>query len=399
MFAGTLAEDIHYRMRWMMLAVYFLLLALYLRKAWGLSLVPGFLASAPAQLLFYPAVTLPDVIAPSALVDGFPRFSSSFGTAAFWQPSLYFLGFTCGALLSLWGLLRLKWNIFEAALGTTTRMAERRVRLQQGRTVSAHGAGLRSVRLPESGLFHGVRALVWKNLVVALRSRRRLLLAGAFTLIYTGFLIALVWLYNHFMAEGGWTSTRDSQDFHQGIGMCLAALAFLLQPVLPFDFRHDGPHLVGFRTLPVSPLALALAEIAVPTCVCLVFQALGIGVLIIYSGFSPLTLMLTLVAFPAVALGLNSVWNLHYLLLAAKRAGAHGHSASAVGALMVVALSFLVFYPAGWTAAKVGQAVSARLSLPLALAAWLAVQYSIDLLLVLLMARLFHRFEVSRDSS
>jgi len=158
---------------------------------------------------------------------------------------------------------------------------------------------------------------------------------------------------------------------------------------------------VGFRTLPVSPFALVLAEIAAPTLFCLAFQALGIGLLMICGRFDWPVLALMLFGYPAIALALNGVWNLHYLLSATKRAGGQGQSASAVGTLMVVALSFLIFFPAGWTSVQIGDHFVERGGKPgvvLAAGAFLAVQYSIDFMLVLLLAKLFQRFEVSRDS-
>ena len=66
--------------------------------------------------------------------------------------------------------------------------------------------------------------------------------------------------------------------------------------------------------------------------------------------------------------------------------------------LMVVALSFLIFYPAGWTALQVGRHTFGRFSEPLAMGVGLAVQCLVDFLLVLILARLFQRFEVSRDA-
>jgi hypothetical protein len=178
----------------------------------------------------------------------------------------------------------------------------------------------------------------------------------------------------------------------------LAALVFFLQRAFPFDFRRDGPHLVEFRTLPISPLAVVLAELAVPTLLCLLFQAAGIAVLFLFARFDLLMAIGVLLAFPAVALALNAVWNLHYLLAMSRRAGGRSESASPVGLVMVVALSFLVFYPAGWAALEVGRHTFGRSSEFIATAAWLAVQYAVDALLILVLAGLFQRFEVARDS-
>ena len=59
-YAGTISEHLHHRLRWMMLGAFFFLAAFYLRVAWDLKLAPRFLCSSLGQLLFYPAVTLPE---------------------------------------------------------------------------------------------------------------------------------------------------------------------------------------------------------------------------------------------------------------------------------------------------------------------------------------------------
>ena len=243
-------------------------------------------------------------------------------------------------------------------------------------------------------------AIFWKNLVVARRSKRELILACVFTLIYTALLAAIRWGLRDAMSKGGELPAGELADFDNGVMLLLASLAFLLQWAFPFDFRRDGAHLVGFRTLPVSSFALVQAEIAVPTTLCLAFQALGIGLLMIYGRFDWPVLALMLFGYPAIALALNGVWNLHYLLSATKRAGGRAQSASAAGTLMVVALSFLIFFPAGWTAVQIGDhflELGGKPDRALAAGGFLAVQYLVDFLLVLMLAKMFQRFEVSRD--
>jgi hypothetical protein len=315
---------------------------------------------------------------------------------------LYLGGFGFSVVASLWLLLRLKANVVETSLASTTRVAEKRLRVRQGHRVAVvQGTPLRSARLPKLALFHGVGAIVWKNLVVARRSKRDLILAFVFTLIYTALLAAIRWGLRDAMAKGGALPAEELADFDNGVVLLLASLAFLLQWAFPFDFRRDGAHLVGFRTLPVPPFALALAEIAVPTAFCLAFQALGIGLLMIYGRFDLPVLALMLFGYPAIAMALNGVWNLHYLLSATKRAGGRVHSASAVGALMVVALSFMIFFPAGWTAVQIGDHfvdLGGKPRLAFVAGGFLGIQYAVDVMLVLLLAKLFQRFEVSRDS-
>jgi len=164
--------------------------------------------------------------------------------------------------------------------------------------------------------------------------------------------------------------------------------------MVPFDFRRDGHHIVNFRTLPFSSWGIAWAELAVPTAFCLALLAPCIIALVVSSNFSVLTTLLIALAYPAVALALNAVWNIHYLIAAAKRAA--GQNVSAVGTLLIVALSFLVFYPAAWATLRIGQLLPHNSGIQLPLLTGLAIQYCIDLGLVLLLAKLYNRFEVAR---
>jgi len=267
--------------------------------AWDIKLVPSIAASSLAQLLFYPAITWSDV----GTAPTFREWASSTAPLQLARSLLYVAGFAVSAAASLWLLLKPKGHVFESSLATTTRVAEKRVRLQQGRRVAVlENLKLRSARLPKRALFRGVGAIVWKNLVVARRSKRELALAFVFTLVFTTPLTAMLWMHHDFVSKGIETSRQDAEEFHTGIALMLGFLAFLLQRTFPFDFRCDGHHLVGFRTLPVSPFALALAEIAVPTGLCLAFQALGIAALMIFARSHWATMLLVLLAYPAIAL-------------------------------------------------------------------------------------------------
>jgi hypothetical protein len=397
LFAGSISAQLHHRIRWMLLAVYFLSAAACFRAAWDIKIIPSFVSSPFTQLLFYPAVTLSDVGMAPPMHEWARRLmeTDSLSRHQLWQPVSYLAGSVVSALVSLWLLFKLKADAFETSLTATTRMAERRLRVQQGRRVAVIGkTRWRSASLPTLRLFRGVGAIVWKNLVVARRSRRELGLALIFTAVFAVPLAALLWLLHDLMARGGQVPPREVEGFHAGIVLFVALLPFLLQRMFPFDFRADGHHLVGFRTLPVSPFALAFAEIAVPAGLCLAFQAVAIGILMTFGRFEWALLFLMVLVYPAVALAVNGVWNLHYLLDATRRAAGSAASSSAVGTLMVVALSFLIFLPAGWTAVQI---FDTNLGFTLGAVGFVAVQYPVDFLLVLALAKLFQRFEASRD--
>jgi hypothetical protein len=235
--------------------------------------------------------------------------------------------------------------------------------------------------------------------VAARRSRREMRIAGLFVLAYTGFFTALLWIYHDLGRKAGGVPLYEARAFTSGIALFLAVLGFFLQRMFPFDFRRDGSHLLTFRTLPASPVALALAEVAVPSALCLAAQLCGVVPLIIFGQFDWPTMLLVALGYPAVCVALNSVWNLHYLLAATRRVHGRGEASSAVGMVLVVALSFLVFYPAGWAAMTIAKHFPASQSLGFTLAAAgaLAVQVLVNLLLILAMARCFQRFEVSRQ--
>ena len=431
LFAGTLPEDRHHRLRCMMLGAGFLLTALYFRAAWEVTFVPEFALSPVAQLLFYPAVTLPEAASSPALHHWALRLTptASLWLRQLWQPVLYLGAITLAAGVSLWWLFRLKANLFEPSLATTSRAAERRLRIRKGRDLATAGkTEAHSAGFPALWLFGGVGAIVWKNLLAARRSQRQLLVAFILTSLYAGSLVALL---RHIHAElhaaspGQLASPEVAMGrfaFHLGLAFWIAILAPFLQRIFPFDFRRDGRHLLDFRTLPVSPLCLVLAEVAVPVGCVVLCQAVGLVPLLLYARFDWPILLLLIFAYPAIALALNSVWNLHYLLSATRRAAGHTQSPSAVGTVMVVALSFLVFVPAVWTtrwlarclAEKAGVVLTAdglqglshadawlrflHLGLPLSGAWALGVQYLVDFLLLLALTRLFQRAEVSRES-
>ena len=98
------------------------------------------------------------------------------------------------------------------------------------------------MRLPNWGLFQGVGAIIWKNLIAARRSRREMLIAAFFVFIYTGFFTALLWIYHDLGKKAGGVPLYEARSFTTGIALFLGMLAFFLQRMFPFDFRRDGAH-------------------------------------------------------------------------------------------------------------------------------------------------------------
>src|SRR5207247_5974676 len=108
---------------------------------------------------FYPAVTLSDIGTAPSVREWTLHFmgTNSYTTSQLWLSALYLGGFALSAGLSLWLLLKLKANVFEISLATTTRAAEKRLRVRQGHPVAVvEGSPLCSACLLMLVLLRGV---------------------------------------------------------------------------------------------------------------------------------------------------------------------------------------------------------------------------------------------------
>jgi hypothetical protein len=220
------------------------------------------------------------------------------------------------------------------------------VSLRRGRESNSSRLGW-STRVIESlvvrGCFNGVLSVVWKNLLCARRSLSSLLVALAYTLV-----VVVPWLLLVLVMRQA--QSYDDWAVNGAIPLTLAALPLLLQTALPFDFRLDGPRLAELKNLPFSSFQVVISVIAVPTLLCVGFQVLSLALLLPFTPFSLGTLIAMLLGFPAVAVGVNAVWNLQYLLFAVKQTSGVGkpEKRSTFGALFVLGLAFGVFFPSCW---------------------------------------------------
>src|SRR5262249_49238022 len=147
----------------------------YLRAAWDLHLVPSFVSSPFVQMLFYPASTLTDLGRAPVVGEWSLRLLQKEPSMLLnlWRPIAFLFVFCLGAAASLSFVLRFKANIFETSMATTTRVSENRLKARQGQNISTVQIDeARLARIPDVPIFRGVGAVVWKNLVVASRSKR-----------------------------------------------------------------------------------------------------------------------------------------------------------------------------------------------------------------------------------
>lgn len=330
------------------------------------------------MLIFYPTSTFP-----SAGAGFLQRGAQSLATWMVTAPAGLLAGMAGGVLLL--ATVAGSFRVYRMDFATCAPEAE-------SESIQAGRPRVKRAWLPgflvRTGLFRGAGpALVWKNLVMASRSPRALLLCLVSVLVVTS-----PWLI---------TLRIDPTDLfvvRGAIPMTLLGAAFLLQRALPFDFRTGLKHAQEFRTWPASPTTIVSATVFVPAFLCVLCQFGALLVLMVAGGLAPgsaglaekarfdsPTLLVCLFSFPIAALGVNLVWNAYYLLGAGKSQVDSGPTA--FGSLFVLGGTFAVFFPAGWTL----NYCQSDLALPVLTAATVAILVQAVVLFGVL-AWMVHRF-------
>ena len=253
-------------------------------RAGGIRPALAAIATSPvARAVFYPAAAVGDVARAGTLETALPALAGSFGAL----------------LASLFVLLALQVNFLEASIVASERLAARRARLRSGKAPAAIVAMERPaarVRLPALRLFYGGGAVAWKNLVVARRSGRTLL----FSLAFAAVLVVPASLSGDAKGEAALVTT--------------ALFPFLLSSAFAFDFRSEANQVSRLKSLPVSPIGLAAAEVAVPTLLSLCVQALLLVIFTAMGRVRPELAPVALVAYVPVTAGFVSLANLAHFL-------------------------------------------------------------------------------------
>ncbi len=180
-------------------------------------------------------------------------------------------------------------------------------------------------------------------------------------------------------------------------------LSMLIASGLSFDFRSDMGQIDVLKALPIEPIAVAAGQLLVPVVVATTMQWLALAVIAIALKSIPLALWVAAAFAPPVSVVLMAIENLPTFWFPLRQTpGAKpepfevlgrvlvhpvlrlaGYCAAVVVTFLVSAIAYFVF----------GQRVSAAL-----IAAWLTLTAGGSVLVVLL-AHLFDRFDVTRDVS
>ncbi len=215
--------------------------------------------------------------------------------------------------------------------------------------------------------FRGAGAVAWLNLLT-LRRRLRMVVGLIAMLV----VIMLV------------SGQRAGDQGDTGLPKIFFVLAFF--PVianLPLGFRGQFEHLEFLKTLPVSGVRLAMAQVAVPTAVIWVVQALVVVLFWALGQLETTWALAALVAFPALDLGITTVVELFQL----------GKERSELGFLTTTLQMMTILFT---VATSVGIGALAMLVVPYPAAGILVglISYvAIDLVLLWLLGRRFERYE------
>lgn len=293
-------------------------------------------------------------------------------------------GLGAAFLVTLWIVLGLQVNFFEASLESSQQFARVMSRVRSGVPIRSRHSGerVRSLRLPALPVFRGGGAIFWKNLLNALRSLRVVFFGLIMTAVLTSVLVGVI----------------GELGSHKQLWIFGAFLPFMLQQHVAFDFRRDIDCLAELKLLPVSGFSVAAAEVAVPALIAFCYQTflvLGAGCFV---KLPALVYAAPIVFYPPVTLAICTVTNIGFLLYPVKAVTASGRP-NASGATLSALINMLVLVACLVPATAVALLLHAVLEQPLwtTIGAAIATQYLVDLAMLSVLGRLFAGFDVARE--
>lgn len=230
------------------------------------------LSTQTARILFYPAVAVGEL-----------AMAPTLGAAV--TPLLGLLATTAATFAFV---LLFPVDFVETAASR----AERKQRMD-----AAKHATRRSSSGPRHAMVLGAGAVTWLN---ALTLRRRLRMV-------VGVLIMLLFI----ILFAGFRSAEGGRADLPQILFLLAI--FPLMAHLPLGFKGHRDHLETFKTLPVHPTRLALAEVLLPTFVLWVLQSSIVALLVVVGRVDAVWLWVAVTAYPVLDLGMIALSDLFQL--------------------------------------------------------------------------------------
>jgi Putative ABC exporter len=339
-------------------------------------LATGFGSTTVGQILLAPFTAFGDVVTAKHLIPDA-------------LPSLVVAGLVLATLVTI--LMWLDVQHIDAAARAGQKMHERIQRMRRGGVIAFRAAsGARAwLNIPPLPRVGGAGPIAWRQLTTAVRQSRAVVMLLLVMCVALG--------PGLYMAGAG-----EHGDPVALIISVVVSMNVLFANALRFDFRGDLDHLDVLKSLPVTPLAIVIAQLVAPTLVltlCQVVLFVGVGSFLrLNAGF--------LVAAGLVAVPLNAlvfaIENLLFLLFPVRTWAASPGDLQGVGRRMTTFLAKTMVLVVGCSLA-VGTGVLAWIvagkspsALVLTTAAVLAIETAA---LVPLMVTAFRRLEPSSDTA
>jgi hypothetical protein len=288
-------------------------------------------------------------------------------------------------------VIKLDADYIEGAAAISQKLYDRMQRARKGGGValatSRVEARLRVPRLPWLG---GAGPLAWRQLLVAMRTSRLVILVS----LGIGCVLLVMAL---FMPAGPHGSEVIVPSM--GVGF-IFYLTFIFAMQLPWAFRGDIDHMDSLKALPVPPLALATGELAGGVVVLATIQFVVLAALLAANG-SPaviITAAAFLIPFDVLMLGVS---NMLFLIYPVRLVQTGAPDFQLMGRMMLLMLlQLLILIPAlGIPAAFGGLAfwLSGLWWPAFAATSWLLLLAELPVVLILLTG-VFQRFDPSTES-
>lgn len=178
--------------------------------------------------------------------------------------------------LALLGLvMRLDVNYLETAVDVSRKFYHRVQRARRGGAAWA-STGSAKRRLPLLPWLGGAGPVAWKQLTAAIRGARGML----FLLVILGFAMAPTLV-----------GIIKSDKFQVGLVIGpMVVLTVIFSRLLPFDFRGDLDHIDWLKSLPLTPAAVAVGQIVVPTLILTAFHLVMLALVVAFAERPPAVL-------------------------------------------------------------------------------------------------------------
>jgi hypothetical protein len=275
-------------------------------------------------------------------------------------------------------------NYLETSAAVSARRYDRLARVRRSGISGLAKPGSATRKIPLLPWLAGAGPLIWRQLSIALRTARTLVLI----------LIAL--------AMGAGILIAQTKEPGESIGFIVGASVYLnlfLSQMLKFDFRGDLDHMDLLRSLPIGPTAVAAAELATPALILSMVEVVMLSTVAIADASSPAVNLFTVAAFAlpfnCLVLGID---NLTFLLFPFRPKTAVAGDMTLIGRQSIVfACRLILILLVAGVCVTVGGVVwyVTGKSIPLgAIAAWFPLAISIALV-IWLIGLAYNRFDPS----